>query len=249
MRTVLLVHQPTDGGVGRHVSDLAAGLQERGFRAVLCGPSRPAGLPDSCAHIELDLRRAIAPTGRCPSGSPAGANSRRDARRRSFHAHSSKAGAVVRLAKPLHPRTPVIYTPHGYAFAGHFSHEHERFAYRQIERMLAGLADRVLCVCESEARLASTVGPAQRVRVVHNGIEPARTDGPVDRRGRGARSGRPGSRACSRSCDRARGWRRYWTRCRGCSRTNPGRDVAIGGNGPDPRRCARRPVLWASAKR
>lgn len=180
MRRVLLVHQPTDGGVARHVTDLAIGLQERGFQAVLCGPSRPAGLPSSCAHIRLDLRRAIAP-GADPAAVVRLARIVSEVDPALIHAHSSKAGAVARLAKLLHPRVPVVYTPHGYAFAGHFSRELERSAYREIERMLARLADRVLCVCEAEARLACMVGPAERVRIVHNGIEPAGA-GPVDRR-------------------------------------------------------------------
>ncbi len=98
-----------------------------------------------------------------------------------IHAHSSKAGAVARLARFSHPRTPVVYTPHGYAFAGHFSRSAERLAYRGVERTLAPLASRTICVCEAEARLARSIGPSKRVRVVYNGIGPAQ-DGPVGRR-------------------------------------------------------------------
>ena len=43
------------------------------------------------------------------------------------------------------------------------------------------MASRVVCVCEAEARLARSVGPSGRVRVVYNGIAPA-GDGPVDPR-------------------------------------------------------------------
>jgi glycosyltransferase involved in cell wall biosynthesis len=97
------------------------------------------------------------------------------------HAHSSKAGAIARLARVSHPRTPVVYTPHGYAFAGHFSGSGERLAYRGIERVLAPLSSRVVCVCEAEAVLARSVGASARVRIVHNGIEPA-DDGQIDPR-------------------------------------------------------------------
>jgi glycosyltransferase involved in cell wall biosynthesis len=178
---VLLVHQPVDGGVGRHVSDLAAGLTARGgYEVVLCGPRLPDGAEDASAHIHLDLQRAVAP--------------REDARAlrelarivarvrpHIVHAHSSKAGAVARLARLAHPRVPVLYTPHGYAFAGHFSRELERRAYREIERLLALATNRVVCVCEAEARLARTIGPPGRVRVVHNGIQ-ALGPGPIDPR-------------------------------------------------------------------
>lgn len=98
-----------------------------------------------------------------------------------IHAHSSKAGAVARIARLLRLRTPVLYTPHGYSFAGHFSRRTERFAYRETERILSPLASRVVCVCDAEARIARSVGPSKRVRVVHNGIEPIGS-GPVDSR-------------------------------------------------------------------
>ena len=44
---------------------------------------------------------------------------------------------------------------------------------------LAHLARFVIAVCDAEGRLAASVGPASRVRVVHNGI-----DGPPRRPGR-----------------------------------------------------------------
>ena len=180
MTRVLLVHQPTDGGVGRHVRDLAIGLSERGEEVVVCGPARPAGVPDSVRHIPLDLRRALAPRNDLMTLARF-SGIVRQVRPELIHAHSSKAGAIARLDRFSHPRVPVIYTPHGYAFAGHFSRELERSAYRAIEAGLARLTTRVVCVCEAEARLARKVGASNRVRVVHNGIEPA-GDGPVAKR-------------------------------------------------------------------
>jgi glycosyltransferase involved in cell wall biosynthesis len=181
MPRILLVHQPTGGGVGRHVSDLATGLAERGCDVTLCGPARPMGElrgAQGVNHIRLDLHRAI--TLRTDLVALARfAAIVRSVNPDLIHAHSSKAGAIARLGRLMHPRVPVLYTPHGYAFAGHFSRELERHAYRVIERILAPLASRVLCVCEAEGRLARTVGPANRVRVVHNGIEPV-GDGPID---------------------------------------------------------------------
>jgi glycosyltransferase involved in cell wall biosynthesis len=72
----------------------------------------------------------------------------------------------------LNFRTPVVYTPHLYSFASSFAREITRSAYREVERALAPLASGVVCVCEAEAELARTVGRADRVRVVYNGIEP-----------------------------------------------------------------------------
>lgn len=179
MSRILLVHQPVDGGVGRHVGDLARGMAQAGHEIVVCGPQPPAGT-DGVRHIPLDLRRAV-------SAREDLAAARRFARivaseqPELVHAHSSKAGAVARVARVAHPRVPVVYSPHGYAFAGHFESERERSAYRLAERALAPAASRVVCVCEAEARLARSIGSSARVRVVHNGIAPP-AEGPVDAR-------------------------------------------------------------------
>lgn len=180
MTRVLICHQPVDGGVGRHIRDLANGLTERDWEVTLCAPEPLPGLERPTSYVRLDLRRAISPAGDLGAAARL-AGIVRDVRPDVVHAHSSKAGAVARLARAGHPRVPVVYTPHGYAFAGHFSRRGERAAYRGIERLLAPLASRVLCVCEAEARLARSVGRSDRVRVVHNGIEVARA-GAGDRR-------------------------------------------------------------------
>ena len=168
---VLLCHQPTDGGVGRHVRDLIEGLLAKGNDVVVCSPSLPQGLQQPVAHVRIDLRRAVTPRA---DAAAVGRFARvvRDLRPQLIHAHSSKAGAIARVARVSFPGTPVLYTPHGYAFAGHFSRSLERLAYLGVERALAPIASHVVCVCEAEARLARSIGPHERVRVIHNGIAP-----------------------------------------------------------------------------
>jgi glycosyltransferase involved in cell wall biosynthesis len=177
---VLLCHQPTDGGVGRHVRDVADGLSAAGHEVVLCSPAMPGGVSPSVGHVRLDLRRAVAPradlTALVRLTAVLG-----DVRPDVVHAHSSKAGALARLARVASPRVPVVYTPHGFAFAGHFSSPLERHAYRAVERLLMPLASRIVCVCEAEARLARSLGVPDRVRVVRNGIDPAPA-GAIDER-------------------------------------------------------------------
>jgi glycosyltransferase involved in cell wall biosynthesis len=186
---VLLCHQPTEGGVGRHLKDLIEGLTGAGHEVSVCSPALPAGMSGGVAHVELDLRRAVSP--RADSLALARlARIVRGQRPDVIHAHSSKAGAVARLARVLSPRVPVVYTPHGYAFAGHFSSERERQLYKRIERALSPLASRVTCVCEAEARLARSVGPGGRVRVVYNGIS-APPPGSADQRLEQLRRGGP----------------------------------------------------------
>jgi glycosyltransferase involved in cell wall biosynthesis len=177
---ILLVHQPIDGGVARHLADLAIGLTQSGHEVVLCGPALPTGAPAWLAHERCDMRRAIDPGGDAAALAQLVRTVGR-VRPALVHAHSSKAGAIARLARLSRPRLPVLYTPHGYAFSGNFDSHLQRSLYREIERVLAPLASRVLCVCEAEGRLARTVGPPGRVRVVHNGIEPP-GDGHADER-------------------------------------------------------------------
>lgn len=169
MARVLLVHQPVDGGVGRHVGDLARGLDGAGHDVILCGPERPAGAPDRCGHVRLPMGRSLSPGAdlrACRGLNAAIAATAPDL----VHAHSSKAGAVARLVHVAHPRLPVVYTPHGYAFAGYFERDRERTAYRAIERALSAFGGRIVCVCEAEARLARRVARRRQIRVVHNGI-------------------------------------------------------------------------------
>jgi len=227
---VLLVYQPTDGGVGRHVADLAAGFADHGYEVVLCGPAAPDGFRKSQPHMRLDLQRAIAPRADLRALA-AFERIVRAVQPDIVHAHSSKAGAIARVGRFLNPRTPVIYTPHGYAFAGHFSREIERFAYREIERALALFASRVVCVCEAEARLARTIGPASRVRVVHNGIEPA-GDGSIHPRM--AELARAGPVICALTLLRpGKGLETLIDATPALLARHPRTQIAIGGEGPD----------------
>jgi glycosyltransferase involved in cell wall biosynthesis len=169
---VLLLYQPTDGGVARHIRDLAGGLGARGYEVILCGPSPLGGASAGARHRRVEMQRSIDPRADLAAVRAVSAIVRElcpDV----VHAHSSKAGAIARLARVAHPRLPLVYSPHLYAFAGHFQQPGERRLYRQLERLLAPLASRVLCVCEDEARLARSIGPAGRVRVVYNGVPPA----------------------------------------------------------------------------
>lgn len=176
MTKVLLIHQPVDGGVGRHVADLALGLPDLGFETVTCGPAPPGGIDGARPHVPLDLRRPVSPRDVRMVAEFARTLDR--VRPDIVHAHSSKAGAVARLTRLTHRHIPVLYTPHGFAFAGHFRLRAERRAYREAEWALGRLTDRAVCVCQAEARLARLVVPPARVRVVYNGV-PLAGDQPV----------------------------------------------------------------------
>jgi glycosyltransferase involved in cell wall biosynthesis len=168
---ILQVFQPVDGGVFRHVAELADGMGARGHEVWACGTRAVPGVADE-RFAPLALERAIRPE---PDARALAAFARvlRRVRPQVVHLHSSKAGALGRLARWAAPRTPVVYSPHGYAFNGHFERERDRQLYRGVETLLSPLATRVLCVCEAERRLAASVGPTSRTRIVHNGVAAA----------------------------------------------------------------------------
>ena len=149
-----------------HVSTLAAELVERGHDVTVAGPESYAGV--GTRHVRLDMVRALAPGADAAAGRRLGAIVRR-LRPRVVHAHSSKAGALARIGRIA--GAPVVYTPHGFAFAGHFDSERQRSAYRLAERVLVPATAMTLCVCEAERRLAAGIG-ARRLAVVHNGVAP-----------------------------------------------------------------------------
>jgi glycosyltransferase involved in cell wall biosynthesis len=82
------------------------------------------------------------------------------------HAHSSIAGALVRLAN-LPRQVPVIYTPNGLT---------TNMLARTVERALGRFASRIVAVSESEAERARAwrLAEPSKVVVIPNGIEPDR---------------------------------------------------------------------------
>lgn len=87
------------------------------------------------------------------------------------HIHSTFAGLVMRpvlLLKRGGPR--VIYCPHGWAFSretSKLSHQVTKW----VERIFAGIADRIICISGDEFHEAVRAGiSAKRLVLVHNGI-------------------------------------------------------------------------------
>jgi len=89
------------------------------------------------------------------------------------HAHSSKAGVLGRLAAYLAGIKIIFYTPHAFAFMG-YSNRISHFFCRSIEKMLARLTMRIICVSESEKKIAiRNVCEKNKIIVIGNGVEPA----------------------------------------------------------------------------
>lgn len=169
MTRILMVSQPTTGGVFQHIRDLVDGMARRGYDVVLAMPRMRERLHLPADVVPLEMVRGVAPATDLQGAAELARIVRRTAPA-IVHAHSSKAGAIARAARIARPSVPVVYTPHGFAFAGYFEDPRERARYRAVERMLAPLSTRVVCVCEAERDLAVSVGARNRARVVHNGV-------------------------------------------------------------------------------
>ncbi len=183
--SVLLVTEAAGGGAGRHVADLAEGLKASGHRVTIAyaperlEPSFEARL-DSLREIRairLDMRRQPGPW-----DIRAGLDLRNLCRREGpfdiVHAHSSKAGALARLACHGVARA-LIYTPHALFTLNPMLGRPARLLFGTLERVLSHLCHAIICVSEDERRHAVGLGiPEYRLHVVPNGIDP---EPPTDR--------------------------------------------------------------------
>lgn len=176
---VLMVVESSAGGTGRHVLDLSAGLAGRGCdvhliystgRADRFFLDRLAGL-GTVRATALPMRTSIHPGDLAVTLAV-----RRYLRRHgpfdAVHGHSSKGGAVARLAA-LGTGVPAFYTLHGFIIMDPGLARLKRLAYLAIECALSRLTARVIAVSPEEGRAASRLGLGRsRVVVVPNGIGP-----------------------------------------------------------------------------
>jgi glycosyltransferase involved in cell wall biosynthesis len=88
-----------------------------------------------------------------------------------IHAHSGKPGVIARLAGTI-CKVPVIFTAHGWGFSPNSPTAIRNIAF-VVEKLLAPLASKIICVCESDRQLAikSKVAAKHRLVTIHNGIE------------------------------------------------------------------------------
>lgn len=181
-KTRLLLVQEAMGGCGRHVSDLVLGLDPEQYDiTVIYGTSRideyyRSRLPEMAQHAQLipcaDLVRQI--------------DLRHDMRAyrmvsraiREFkpdivHCHSSKAGAIGRLAAARHGVKKIFYTPHAYAFQAPEFGGKKRALFVGVERWLSRHCTTMtfnVSRGERQTALAEHLDDERKFEVVYNGI-------------------------------------------------------------------------------
>jgi glycosyltransferase involved in cell wall biosynthesis len=167
---VLMVVRPSKGGAFGHALRLARALRDDGYETALAGPHGHLAGSVDVPIFQLEIPRRPDPVHHPVAIARLASLYRRFAPDL-VHAHGSQGGVAARLARVGRPGAPLVFSPHNFAFTNYFTSAVERGIYEGIERSLAPLATRFLCVCEAEAQVADRVAPERRIRVVHNGIE------------------------------------------------------------------------------
>lgn len=172
---VLHVVEASGGGVGRHVLDLSEGLLSRGHEVHLAYSPRRADrfFLDRLARLDGVRTRAI-DLRRRPHPSDVGAvRVVREVLRDGgsfdlLHGHSSKGGAVARLAA-LSVGMPTVYTPNAVGTMDRTAWTATRYAVACAERILARVQGLVIAVSPAEEEHLARLGiPRHRLRMVPN---------------------------------------------------------------------------------
>ena len=87
------------------------------------------------------------------------------------YAHSSKAGALARIAD-LGLKNKVIYNPHGWAFNMQQSSKKKEM-YKWVEKISAYFCDKIVCIsdAEKESALREKICKPSKLQVIYNGID------------------------------------------------------------------------------
>lgn len=87
------------------------------------------------------------------------------------YAHSSKAGAIARVAD-IGLKNHCVYNPHGWAFNMRCS-EKKRMMYTAIEKVAAPFCDKIICISEAEKQsaLEKKICKEKKLQVIFNGVD------------------------------------------------------------------------------
>ena len=172
IRILRVIARLNMGGPAIHVSNLAAGLETRGYHTTLVAGSLARG-EDSMAFVAErlgvsvksvpEMEREVAPLHDAQSIRRL-REIMREERPHILHTHTAKSGALARAAALVagSARPPiVVHTFHGHVLKGYFGPGRTAF-FKQVERNLARSTDMLVAV-----------SPEVRDELVEHGIAPA----------------------------------------------------------------------------
>ncbi len=179
---VLEVVEACSAGVGRHVIGLCEGLASQGHRVTVAYAPRRRDEAfkrfmreqrDRIHFSPLEVSRKVSPASDLRGLLQLLSLIRREGPFDIVHGHSSKGGALGRLAGRL-SGVPTVYTPHSLIMSSPEISKTSSTFYTQIERTLGRFAtSRFIAVSEDEREffLRLKLASEQRVAVVENAID------------------------------------------------------------------------------
>ncbi len=171
---VLFLTQPTTGGTGLQVLQLASMMDAERFRVTVGSPEtgwlRSRLLRRGVDHCRIEFVRQINPLHDLRAFLSV-LRLVRKVRPQIVHVHSSKAGILGRAAGALCHVPVIVYTPHGFAFRQASGWPRRLFLW--LECSFARFADRIICVSDSEraGALEHRVAHAEKLALIRNGVE------------------------------------------------------------------------------
>jgi glycosyltransferase involved in cell wall biosynthesis len=168
---ILHVCQPTDGGAAVVVRELVGAGVRAGDEVIVAGPRGPYlaewVIAAGARWVELPMTRQPSPRDLLACLRVRRLLVAADV----AHLHSSKAGAVGRLAAfTMRARRPrIVFTPHGWSWyvGGSIAR-----AYRLFERVAVRMTDVVTVVSVDELRAGRAVlGPEAPIELIENGVD------------------------------------------------------------------------------
>lgn len=172
---VLIVTQPVDGGVAACVQQLVKAAAHTRHRITVVSPAH-TNAPFAVETTRSGARHVtLLDDERTPQLGDVRAVFALRRLMREYdivHLHSSKAGAVGRLAAGSlgRKRPPMVFTPHAWSWmvGGRFA-----MLYRVVERVLARVCDVIVAVSASEAAEAGRVlkRSSRKIIVIENGVD------------------------------------------------------------------------------
>jgi glycosyltransferase involved in cell wall biosynthesis len=179
--SLLEVVESCSAGVGRHVAGLCSGLASEGHRVTVA--YSPHRLDDTFRRfmevhpgirfLPLDIRREISPLSDARGVAQLLRHIRREGPFDVVHGHSSKGGAIARLAGRL-AGIPTVYTPHSLIISSPEIPRIKAATYGLVELALGRLAtSRIISVSGDEGEFVSRLKliPDRRIAVIENAIE------------------------------------------------------------------------------
>jgi glycosyltransferase involved in cell wall biosynthesis len=179
LRRVLLVFQPPDGGIPRHVLQLATGLRAHGYDAALAGPADASirAEAEAAGHrfVAVPLRGNVSAVRDDLAALRQLRRAIRDLRPALVHTHGQKAGFVGRIAA-RREGVPSLYTPNSLVYRTQLLRPRpgaraRMVANRAVERALGRRTAALIAVAgeERDAVVADGLVDAGRAHLVHNG--------------------------------------------------------------------------------